>query len=90
MDNTENAPNVGIDTGNVGRGGVYANISFISSNENESILNFAFIDATSIDENGKRSMDGVLQARIIMSNSGIVDLRNMLDNHIKENFERGE
>lgn len=70
------------------RSGVYSNFSMARSTQKESIIDFVFIDSNGDDESGKHVANGLVQSRIIMSHQSLVELRNMLDKHIEENFEK--
>lgn len=69
------------------RDGVYANIALARTSPKESILDFAFIDSNEQDADGNIVTKGKLQARIIMSNSSLVELRDMLDKHIAQHVQ---
>ncbi len=74
------------------REGVYANIALARTSPKESILDFAFIDSNEPDGQGGVVTRGKFQARIIMSNSSLVEMRDMLDKHIAQhahNFPMG-
>lgn len=74
------------------RGGVYANIALARTSPKESVLDFAFIDSNE-QENGQMVTRGKFQARIIMSNASLIELRDMLNKHIAQNapsFPLGE
>lgn len=69
------------------REGVYANIALARTSPKESILDFAFIDSSEPDANGALVTRGKFQARVIMSNSSLVELRDMLDKHIAQHVQ---
>ncbi len=69
------------------RDGVYANIALARTSPKESILDFAFIDSNEQDAEGNIVTKGKFQARIIMSNSSLVELRDMLDKHIAQHVQ---
>lgn len=69
------------------RDGVYANIALARTSPKESILDFAFIDSNEQDADGNILTKGKFQARIIMSNSSLVELRDMLDKHIAQHVQ---
>ncbi len=69
------------------REGVYSNIALARTSPKESILDFAFIDANEPGPDGAVVTRGKFQARIIMSNSSLVELRDMLDKHIAQHVQ---
>lgn len=69
------------------RGGVYANASFAKTTPKESTLDFVLIDSEE-DREGELVVGGVLQARIIMTNDSLIELRDMLNSHIENNLKR--
>lgn len=66
------------------RSGVYANIALARTSPKESVLDFAFIDSNE-QENGQMVTRGKFQARIVMSNASLLELRDMLTKHIAQN-----
>lgn len=60
------------------RKGSYANVVFITSQANEDILDFFFMD--SIGANGEQS--GVLTSRIVMSRQTLLSFRDALNQHL--------
>lgn len=71
------------------RSGVYVNISSIRTTPKEVILEFAFVDSER-DDGDKHVMEGVLQSRIIMSHTSLLELQTMLNSHIESNFQKAE
>lgn len=69
------------------RSGVYANIALARTSPKESVLDFAFIDSNEQDPDGGIVTKGTFQARIIMSNSSLIELRDMLDKHIAQHVQ---
>lgn len=69
------------------REGVYSNIALARTSPKESILDFAFIDSTEKKDDGTVTTKGLFQARIIMSNSSLIELRDMLNKHIAQNAQ---
>lgn len=69
------------------RGGVYSNIALARTSPKESVLDFAYIDSNEADPDGAVTTRGVFQARIIMSNASLVELRDMLDKHITQHIQ---
>lgn len=69
------------------REGVYANIALARTSPKESILDFAFIDSNEHDAGGNMVTKGKFQARIVMANSSLVELRDMLDKHIAQHVQ---
>lgn len=66
------------------REGVYANIALARTSPKESIIDFAFIDSNE-QEGGQIVTRGKFQARVIMSNTSMLELRDMLNKHIEQN-----
>lgn len=66
------------------REGVYANIALARTSPKESILDFVFVDSNEPDAQGNVVTRGKFQARIIMSNASLIELRDMLDKHIAQ------
>lgn len=60
------------------RKGSYANTLFITSQENEDILDFFFMDSTGV--NGEQS--GVLTSRVIVSRQTLLSFRDALNQHL--------
>lgn len=69
------------------RDGVYANIALARTSPKESILDFAFIDSNEQDADGNIVTKGKFQARVVMANSSLVELRDMLDKHIAQHVQ---
>lgn len=68
------------------RSGVYANIALARTTPKETVLDFAFIDANE-QEGDFIVTHGKFQARIIMSNASLIELRDMLNKHIAQNIQ---
>lgn len=66
------------------REGVYANIALARTSPKESILDFVFVDSNEPDGQGNVVTRGRFQARIVMSNASLIELRDMLDKHIAQ------
>lgn len=78
-------PSISIEAKSDMRKGVYANLSRIVSTSKESVLDFCFID-----EDDGINKHGVLVSRVIMSNQALVELRDMLDSHLANDFGHKE
>ena len=71
------------------RNAAYVNTAFAKSTPKESYLSFALVDSEA-DVDGELVAEGILQAHIVMSHDTLVEVRDMLDAHIKANLEKAE
>lgn len=71
------------------RGGVYANAAYAHSSQKETVIDFVFTDSE-IEDEGRVVVGGVLQSRIILTSSTLLELRDMLDKHISENYPQAQ
>ena len=86
MDNETQSLSISIDSQPDMRKGTYSNFASLQSNQNETIINFCFIDGQ--DDGG--NMTGVLVSRIIMRNEQLADLRDAIDRQIIANAAMSE
>lgn len=67
------------------RGGVYVNAAYARSSRKETVIDFVFTDSEIESEDGI-VVGGVLQSRIILTSKTLLELRDMIDQHISENY----
>lgn len=73
------------------RRGVYANLLGIRTSGKEAVLDFGFIDAESMDDDGVPVRLGTVQARVIVTLDTLIEFRDAMSLHIDENIgEAGE
>lgn len=65
------------------RKGVYSNLVMVQSSKKEAVVNFLFTDGPA--ESKDADIEGIMVSRVVMTLDTLVELRDALDSHIKEN-----
>ena len=67
------------------RKGAYANLVEVKSMSKESIMSFFFADEAEESEEEVK-MSGTMVARVVMTHDTLLELRDLLNKHIEDNF----
>lgn len=87
MEDKEKRVGISISASPEARKGSYANLASVRTSKKENVLDFFFVDSEVEGEEGGRELVGVLQARIIMTDDSLIELKRMLDAHVEKNFK---
>ena len=66
------------------RKGSYSNFQTVIDGDQESVLDFYFIDQSAVDDSGQTVKNGIIVSRIILTKHGLTELKDMLVKHIEK------